>query len=1054
VDLTPQGTADWVLYGRQGFDAQRAIALDRKANVAPLIGVATRINYAWWWAYGDNAITYSAEDGTQSFAPSTVGIFSPNPAAGYQIEIGAGLTERTATIYVGAYRSQGQFEAYLSDGSAPLYVDTSTDSGSQNLMNHVYSIRFHAASEGQKLIVKYTLLANHNYGNVTLQAITVNGQPRPFPVIQALSHTTDTAGTLIWITGANFGPNMGSVLFNGVAAQILSWSDTQIQLLVPAGATSGPVIVSVDGANSNSVGFTVLGGGGSASAVTLLPTQASMLVGDTRSFRALDASGLMANVSNWSSSDTSIADFGPDPDNPTGPPLLTAKASGQVTINADSSSATVTVYSGTTFPAGTVMWTVPSTASLGFAVQAMPTSDGVADLFVVQPSGAVQALKADGTLAWTASLGFDPSGVAYPDPKGGLIGIAKRTANTPDVEMTRLDPSGRPSWGYRPGVYYFDEKKDMAIQPDGTIFQTQGIPDGSSGALVSVVAIDGVLGTEKFRVPLQNISGRSDRCDPLTFRPQYGSITIAPDGTTYLEYVTSTTLSCSVQGSYPNNYTRDESGSASLRILRVNPDGSSTDTELRSWSATSHLDHQRAAYNSTQVEQLSVTPAPAPLFSLAEVIPDNHGNMMASWSFEVPSYSQTCTWTNPGQPNQTETCSDPVGGQGEQAHVSLLNGTTLQNDFTLDGVDNFNAPMVMGEGDVAFAFGYKDSDFLNRAAAFNTTTGASVWTSAPFAGDIKPIAPANGGTVIKREAWEGAIHESVVRYDANGNESQDGWALDANGQALYDVPAYYANNLWTVQRADSSIAAIYGEFLDYDLGYLAFPNGSNFLSHSASAYPVYHFVPVDPAPPGTTTHNYPDLTYESVPESVAGHLQIKHIFKTGLDAKVQSFLDTLRTKEVAIGLITHSREFFLNGDLNNPIVTYGFAFGDGSLMSDQLPANADFGTERLTKVSANKMRTQAKIIFIGACRIGQPVEDWLGITSTTQGRALIVPNSELTGLGYSVAAWWVILDNLHRGVPLTEAVRLGNNYVAQHPDPNFPFIPVWSVVGDSNVGLK
>src|SRR5205814_1963002 len=150
----------------------------------------------------------------------------------------------------------------------------------------------------------------------------------------------------------------------------------------------------------NAVGFTVVGSGGPGPAATLLPAQVSMLVGDSRAFRALDSSGLIASVTNWSSSDTSIADFAPDPDNPTGPPLLTAKSAGQVTIGADSATANVTVYAGTSFPPGTIMWSVPPAAGSnvsGVAVQAMPTSDGVADLFVVQPSGVVQALKADGT---------------------------------------------------------------------------------------------------------------------------------------------------------------------------------------------------------------------------------------------------------------------------------------------------------------------------------------------------------------------------------------------------------------------------------------------------------------------------------------------------------------------------------------------------------------------------------------------------------------------------------------------------------------------------------
>ena len=173
VDLTAEGTADWALLGRLSGNS-----VDRKANVFPLIGAISRVQWAYWYGYLDNAITYSATDGTQAFFPASSGVYSPNPGSGFEFTVDAGLTERTVNVYVGTYRGQGQFEAYLSDGSAAPYFDSSTDSGSENLSNQAYSLRYHAASEGQKLTIRYTLLTNHFYGNVTLQAITVGGPRR------------------------------------------------------------------------------------------------------------------------------------------------------------------------------------------------------------------------------------------------------------------------------------------------------------------------------------------------------------------------------------------------------------------------------------------------------------------------------------------------------------------------------------------------------------------------------------------------------------------------------------------------------------------------------------------------------------------------------------------------------------------------------------------------------------------------------------------------------------------------------------------------------------
>jgi RHS repeat-associated protein len=81
------------------------------------------------------------------------------------------------------------------------------------------------------------------------------------PTIQSLFNgNLGTIGSNVFVDGAYFGTTQGSstVMFNGVAAPILFWSDTQIEAQVPSGATSGPIVVTVNGIVSNSVTFTVL----------------------------------------------------------------------------------------------------------------------------------------------------------------------------------------------------------------------------------------------------------------------------------------------------------------------------------------------------------------------------------------------------------------------------------------------------------------------------------------------------------------------------------------------------------------------------------------------------------------------------------------------------------------------------------------------------------------------------------------------------------------------------------------------------------------------------
>ncbi len=77
------------------------------------------------------------------------------------------------------------------------------------------------------------------------------------PSITSLSPTSGTLGTSVTITGTNFGATQGTVKFNGTSATATSWSTTSIVAPVPAGATTGNVIVTEGGVISNSVVFTV-----------------------------------------------------------------------------------------------------------------------------------------------------------------------------------------------------------------------------------------------------------------------------------------------------------------------------------------------------------------------------------------------------------------------------------------------------------------------------------------------------------------------------------------------------------------------------------------------------------------------------------------------------------------------------------------------------------------------------------------------------------------------------------------------------------------------------
>jgi hypothetical protein len=90
---------------------------------------------------------------------------------------------------------------------------------------------------------------------ILLSAFQANATPR----ITAMTPQEGPVGTLVVITGSGFGTTQGSstVTFNGTSVTWVSWGSSTLQVQVPAGATSGNVVVKVSGVSSNSETFTV-----------------------------------------------------------------------------------------------------------------------------------------------------------------------------------------------------------------------------------------------------------------------------------------------------------------------------------------------------------------------------------------------------------------------------------------------------------------------------------------------------------------------------------------------------------------------------------------------------------------------------------------------------------------------------------------------------------------------------------------------------------------------------------------------------------------------------
>ncbi|MFN0277102.1 MAG: DUF4394 domain-containing protein [Pyrinomonadaceae bacterium] len=191
VNLTAQGTDDWAHWGLND-----ASSFNRK-NIAPqqisnysVLGSQPPLRFL-------NSVSYLWNDGTPTAAANTpTGVYVLGLNNGFEITASADTTPRTLRVYVGVFRARARFQATLSDGSSPTYVDT-TFGNSSGTTNGVYTLNYSAASAGQTLRIRFTTIQRFNqFANVTLQAATLvanTGTPTPTATATNTATPTNTA---------------------------------------------------------------------------------------------------------------------------------------------------------------------------------------------------------------------------------------------------------------------------------------------------------------------------------------------------------------------------------------------------------------------------------------------------------------------------------------------------------------------------------------------------------------------------------------------------------------------------------------------------------------------------------------------------------------------------------------------------------------------------------------------------------------------------------------------------------------------------------------------
>lgn len=267
--------------------------------------------------------------------------------------------------------------------------------------------------------------------------VTVNGQSSagttftviPPPSVTSLTPGSAHAGDVVSIAGANFGATQGAstVQFNGVLATATSWTATAIATSVPAGATSGPVIVTVNGQASSPVSFTVLA---SPPALTGI-NPASGYPGDSVTISGTNLSPAPTvtfnGVSAIVTAATATAITATIPQQATTGPVV-------VVVNGQSSNALS--FAVLTPPTGTLTVRTYLSDETAPGGQGLPAGPGVFITIDGQPVGQTAA---DGTLTVTAQAGERLVAATVPSTSSGEATVTLAPGGSAEASIVLLD---------------------------------------------------------------------------------------------------------------------------------------------------------------------------------------------------------------------------------------------------------------------------------------------------------------------------------------------------------------------------------------------------------------------------------------------------------------------------------------------------------------------------------------------------------------------------------------------------------------------------------------
>jgi YD repeat-containing protein len=272
------------------------------------------------------------------------------------------------------------------------------------------------------------------------------------PNISSLLPASGPIGFSVTINGANFGATQGSstVTFDGTAATPTSWSGTSIIAPVPAGATTGLVVVTVGGNASNGVTFTV------TPAITYIYDELGRLrsvsdpTGDTAVYN-YDAVGNLLSIDRHASSAVSVIEFQPK-SGPVGATVAIQGTGFSTTLNQNTVTFNGTAASVNSATATQLVVAVPVGATTGFINVTAPGGSGAsATAFTVTTATGAPTITSFNPTAGIANTAVAITGTNFDTTasndivrfNGAIAGVTSATSTTINTAVPTATGSGK-----------------------------------------------------------------------------------------------------------------------------------------------------------------------------------------------------------------------------------------------------------------------------------------------------------------------------------------------------------------------------------------------------------------------------------------------------------------------------------------------------------------------------------------------------------------------------------------------------------------------------------